>query len=145
MKKNFKIDQLIALENESGYYDLHNCYMLSSIIVDYSKRNISISFTKINPIDHKWVNESDPNLLIISFSNIHHFSSSTNFMTENENLSIEEVAYKEPEDFNISYFIPEELSKPDHHLLFLLENGNHIRIYAEEGSLITSSLQVPSA
>ena len=131
MQKEFTIDQMIALKGADYYYDLHNDYDL--VELKHENLCVELSFSKTKG---EWFKESNPNKFKLVFNDVLYFETSKDF-SNNFPKNILDIAYKSFDDFNYDFFIPEEKSDENSHIVFILEDNEYIRIFSDEIKLIT--------
>jgi|GEM_PF-4449475 len=138
MKRNFTIDQMIALVTEHGYYDLHNCYELSGYYLSQGiPKVLELYFEKVKG---SWINDADPQKIKIIFNNVHYLELNISFTDKafdtSKTLSdlngISEIAFKPSDDFDMEWFSEESDSAVDFHIVFFIDIDNYIRVYADE-------------
>lgn len=131
MKLAYTLDQSIALEIGKHYFDLHNNYELVSAIHDRTR--CYLSFVKR---EAEWVKEQDPTHLLIVFEQVTFFQVSARLPN-----SIEEIGFKEPDDWDLDWF-SQTLDAETMHILFRLEDDEFVRIGAGS-SLVLTNLLMP--
>ena len=127
MRREFKIDNQIAIVGDDYYYDLHNCYDLKGLELDWSKKQVAINFIKVSG---EWVKHEDPSRIEILFNGVKYFEVSRDFFLKNS-YSLEEIGFKNSEDKDDSWLLSEEQAAADDHLFIRLENDEYIRILSE--------------
>lgn len=129
MKLTYTLDQFIALQTGSRYFDLHSDYELISILRDDVR--CYLYFAKRLAT---WVKVSDPSHLALVFEQVQYFQLSDRLQLP---TSIEEIGFKLPGDLDADWFMeqPEEGAA---HILFRLENDQFVRIGAEVSFLLAS-------
>lgn len=144
MKRDFKIDQTIALKTEQGYYDMHNCYEFAGYnltgIVD---KTLELNFEKTVG---SWVDESDPQKIRIVFHRVQYLKINLSFYDEafdaartlSDLNSISEIGFKPGDDFDMDYFYDDEKSLQDYHIIFYIDDVNYVRVYADEVNVVIS-------
>ncbi|GGF28936.1 hypothetical protein [Hymenobacter cavernae] len=130
MNLAYTLDQMIALQNGTGYFDLHNDYELVSAQLDVAR--CYLHFVKRTA---EWVKVPDPAHLVLTFEQVYYFQQSEGLQLP---TSIEEIGFKEPNDFDLDWFMERPESEKDH-ILFRLEDDQFIRIGAEASVLLTSN------
>ena len=130
MKLTYTLDQMIALQSGTGYFDLHNDYELVSAHHDVTR--CYLHFVKRTA---EWVKGPDPTHLALAFEQVHYFQQSPGLQLP---TSIEEIGFKEPNDFDLDWFMERAESEKDH-ILFRLEDDEFVRIGAEASVLLTSN------
>ncbi len=130
MKLTYTLDQMIALQSGTGYSDLHNDYELVS--AHYDTVRCYLHFVKRTA---EWVKVPGPAHLALVFEQVHYFQQSEDLQLP---TSIQEIGFKEPDDFDVDWFMERPESGKDH-ILFRLEDDQFIRIGAEASVLLTSS------
>lgn len=131
MHLSYTIDQCIALQQGTGYFDLHSDYELVSALRDGPRAYLH--FVK-RP--DEWVKAGAPSYVALLFEQVRFFQVGGGTQLPN---SVEEIGFKEPEDTDPDSFMeqPEDESS---HLILRLENDQFIRIGAEKSFLLTSPL-----
>ena len=129
MKLTYTLDQLIALQTGSHYFDLHSDYELVSILRDDTR--CYLHFVKRMAT---WVKESDPSQLALVFEQVQYFQLSEGLQLP---TSIEEIGFKLPGDLDIDWFM-EQPAGVAAHILFRLEDDQFVRIGAEISFLLAS-------
>ena len=130
MKLTHTLDQMIALQCGTGYFDLHNDYELVSALRDSTR--CYLHFVKRTA---KWVKAPDPSHLALVFEQVQYFQQSEGLQLPN---SIQEIGFKKPSDLDVDWFMERAEAETDH-ILFRLEDDHFIRIGAEASFLLTSS------
>ena len=141
MKRNFKIDQMIAIVTDSGYYDMHNNYdfLRYHLTADVNKR-LDLFFERTNG---DWINESDPQKITVTFTNIYYLKLNLSFfdeafddkMTLTDLNGIDCIAFKEAGDTDMNSFAEEKYSEENYHIIFYIDDMNYIRVYADEANV----------
>ena len=121
MDKNFVIDLDIALKGDNFYYDLHNFYSIEAMQIDCFSKNIKLKFVA-SIFDHE---NASCKFIYMTFEGvvyfeIHHFSTTTK--------DINELGYKDSNDNDLDWLVPENKSKPNDHIVIRLDYGGYIRI-----------------
>jgi hypothetical protein len=97
MKLTYAIDQLIALQIGSHYFDLHSDYELVSIL--RTDTRCYLHFTKRMAT---WVKRSDPSQLALLFEQVQYFQQSAGPQLP---TGVEEIGFKLPGDQEIGWFM----------------------------------------
>jgi len=131
MQLTYTIDQCIALQLGTGYFDLHNDYVLVSAL-----REGAWAYLHFVKRTDAWVKAPDPSHVAVVFEQVGFFQVGEGTQLPN---SIEEIGFKEPDDLDPDSFMlqPEDVAS---HIIFRLENDQFIRIGAEKSFILTSSL-----
>ena len=130
MELSYTLDQMIALQSGTSYLDLHNDYELVSAQHDGAR--CYLHFVKRTAV---WVKVPDPSHLVLVFEQVHYFQQSAGMQLP---TSIEEIGFKEPNDFDVDWFMERPEGEKDH-ILFRFEEDQFIRIGAEASVLLTSN------
>lgn len=130
MQLTYALDQFIALQSGTRYFDLHNDYELVSALRDSAR--CYLHFVKRTA---KWVKAPDPSHLALVFEQVQYFQQSEGLQLPN---SIQEIGFKEANDLDVDWFMQLPEAETDH-ILFRLEDDQFIRIGAEASYLLTSS------
>lgn len=121
MKLAYTIDQLIALDTEAGYFDLHNCYNV--VRVHQEGGQCYVGFAKLTG---DWVKPTEPAYLTLVFEQV-------TFLQLSEGLQLptglEFIGFKEPEESDMTWFMQQPGSQPVH-LVLMLDDEAFIRIGA---------------
>jgi hypothetical protein len=133
MKKDFVIDNSIALEGEDFYYDIHNCYSVKAIELEKGNNQLRVVFEKGQG---SWIKEDDPQTIELHFANVSFFETSHTF-SENAPKDIEEMGYKNKGDFDYDYFQTEELSTEDDDFILRFINDDYVRVFADTIQILT--------
>jgi hypothetical protein len=121
MELAYLIDQLIALDTAGGYFDLHNCY---EVVRVYREGTMcSVEFAKLTG---EWIKPTEPACLTLVFKQVC-------FLQLNEGLhlpiGLESIGFKEPQELDMTCFMPPPGSEPVH-MVLLLDDEAFIRIGA---------------
>ena len=130
MKLTYTLDQMIALQSGTGYFDLHNDYELVS--AQHDDTRCYLHFTKRTA---EWVKVPNPTHLALAFEQVQYFQQSEGLHLP---TNIEEIGFKQLNDFDIDWFMESPESEEDH-ILFRLEDDQFIRIGAMDSVLLTSN------
>lgn len=121
MELAYSIDQLIALDTAAGYFDLHNCYDV--VRVHRAGTTCYVGFAKLTG---EWVKPTEPAYLTLVFEQ-------TTFLQLSEGLhfpaGLEYIGFKEPQELDMTWFMPQPGSGPVH-LVLGLDDDAFIRIGA---------------
>lgn len=129
MKLTYRLDQFIALQSGDSYFDLHSDYELVSALREGDR--CYLYFVKRTA---DWVKVPDPTHLALVFEQVQYFQQSEGTQMP---TSVEEIGFKEPDDFDIDWFMEQPEGDTDH-ILFRLEEDQFIRIGAEASFLLAS-------
>ena len=122
MKKNFLIDQAVALICEGHYFDLHNCYDFTGFNFEVARKTFCLNF--IRTLD----SEGSAGSVSIKFVGADIIEISKGFFNHiNSNLS--EVGYKPPDDQDHDWLVDDRRSSSEDHLFFRFEKDQYIRIH----------------
>jgi hypothetical protein len=130
MQLTYLLDQSIALQSGTSYFDLHSDYELVSALRDGARGYLH--FVKRTA---PWVKEPDPVHLALVFEQVDYFQQSAGLQLP---TSVEEIGFKEPEDQDPDSFM-EHATGMSCHLLFRLEEDHFIRIGAHASFLLASA------
>jgi hypothetical protein len=133
MIRNFKIHNSIAIQIDSSYFDLHNCYDLEQIrLLVCNESSIEMSFQRT---EGHWVPTDSPKRIQIVFQKIKYLEFSP-FLLNNFSPNIEEVGFKEANDHDYNWLLTEEQADNDCHIFFRFENEEYLRLYCEQISFL---------
>jgi hypothetical protein len=131
MEVAYMIDQLIALDTEAGYFDLHNCYDVVQVRSEGTK--CSVGFAKLTG---DWVKPTEPASLTLVFEQV-------TFVQLSEGLhlptGVELIGFKQPEELDMTWFMPQPGCGPVH-LVLMLDDDAFIRIGAASSYCLPDSL-----
>jgi hypothetical protein len=121
MKLAYTIDQTIAIENEAGYFDLHNCYDVVG-----ARQEGSRCYVEFDKTSGSWVRPEDPAHLTLAFeqATYFHLSEELEFPT-----GLELIGFTVPEDHDPEWFMEEPGDEPVH-MVLMLDDDAFIRIGA---------------
>ena len=122
MKKNFLIDQAIALSCGDQYFDLHNRYDFQGFSFDIKTKTMLLKFKRSIEIS-----ESKNCILIIKFFDVDYFELSKSF-TLHTTSHLEELGYKSPSDRDHDWLVNENKSTSTDHMFFRFADDQYIRI-----------------
>lgn len=111
MKLAYHIDQLIAIESEAGYFDLHNCYQV--VGAHQVGTRCYIGFDKDVG---DWVKAEDPAHLTLVFEQVTFFQLSHGLQFP---AWLEHIGFKEPEELDVEWLMEEPGAGPVHMVLGL--------------------------
>jgi hypothetical protein len=131
MQLTYTIDQYIALQLGAGYFDLHSDYELVSAL-----QHGPWAYLHFVKRTDEWVKSHDPSHVAVGFEQVNFFQVGKGTQLPNR---VEEIGFKEPEDFDPDTFM-EHPADESSHILFRLENDQFIRIGAKKSFLLTTSL-----
>lgn len=129
MVRNFKIHNSIAIQSNSSYFDLHNCYDLESIrllICNESSLEMNFEIT-----DGHWVPTNSQKRIQIVFQKIKNLEFSQ-LLLRDFSPNIEEIGFKEANDHDYDWLLTEEQPDNDCHIFFRFENEEYLRLYCEQ-------------
>ncbi|WP_341224499.1 hypothetical protein [uncultured Arcticibacterium sp.] len=127
MKTEFKIDNSIALEVNGIYIDLHNFYHLHDLNIEIPYNRITLRWEK----SEKWISEKSPETCEIVFSSVSFFQMSEHFYMEHP-TNLEEIGFKEPDNFDHDWLGAQEHSNEKDHIFFRFRGDEFLRIYAKK-------------
>ena len=129
MKFAYTIDQTIAIENEAGYFDLHNCYQVVS-----ARQVGNVCYVGFDKSVGSWVKPEAPAHLTLIFEQATYFqlSEGLEFPTW-----LEFIGFKEPEDHDPEWFMEAPGDDPVHIVLGLGDEA-FIRIGAAVSFCLTA-------
>jgi hypothetical protein len=130
MQLTYLLDQLIALQSGTNYFDLHSDYELVSAL-----RAGTWGYLHFVKRTATWVKESDPVHLALVFEQVDYFEQREGLQLP---TSIEEIGFMEPDDADVNSFM-EHPTDESCHLLIRLEADHFIRIGAHISCLLTSA------
>lgn len=135
MTKNFDIKQMIEIrDREQRVHDIHNNYDFKEVKLNsVAEARLEICFDKT---EGDWVSESDPEKITFVFEGVKYLEFSKGFFTE-ETTTVDEMGYKDPEDFDYDWLMDEEHFTGGQHFVFRFVYDEHIRIFAERIELLT--------
>lgn len=131
MKKNFVVDNSVALEGNDFYYDLHNSYVVSNINLSPDKKTLKIVLERLNG---NWIKETDPKKIELVFENINFLDVSSNF--DHLPQGIEEIGYKNEGDFDYDWLMNEDADND--HLVLRLVNDEYLRVLSGSAKVYPS-------
>lgn len=136
MEKDFKIKytSVEIIDREQHIYDIHNCYKFKGIKVTSDVESILDIF--FNKISGEWVKESDPEKITFVFQGVKYLEFSKGFFI-GDTTTVDEMGYKDPEDFDYDWLIGEEHFNGAQHFVFRFVYDEHIRVFAEKIELLT--------
>jgi hypothetical protein len=131
MEKNFVLnDDSISIQMGNQYFDLHNCFDLSGLAIDFSGRQVTLSFTS-NPT---WIKDTATTTLRLLFSEVN-FLSISNGVTMKMTREITELGYKPNNDFDLDWLVNEKKSSKDDHFFIRLIGDEFIRLHGKNAEL----------
>ena len=131
MKTNFVLnDDSVSVQTGDQYFDLHNCFDLSGLEIDFAKKQVTLLLTSS---DVTLMNKS-PKTLRLLFSEVD-FCYVSNGTTEKMVRDIAELGYKRPNDFDHNWLVNEKNKSPDDHLFIRLAGDEFIRVHGETAKL----------
>jgi hypothetical protein len=130
MQLTYSLDQLIALQSGTSYFDLHSDYELVSAL-----RQGTWGYLHFVKRTAAWVKVADPLHLVLVFEQVHYFELSEGLRLP---TSIEEIGFKDLGDEDPNSFM-EQPTDESSHLLFRLEADHFLRIGAQVSYLLANS------
>lgn len=131
MTVNFTIDQNTAIQYDSYYIDLHNCYDLLKVDESISKKEIQIAFKRTIG---EWVDKKSPSIILFKFINpdYMHIEDGDPQAKIEDQKTLSELTYfpsthRDMNDGIIDQSVPNE----NDDILFFFEDGKLIRIACE--------------
>lgn len=121
MELAYLIDQLVALETVTGYFDLHNCYEV--VRVHREGTTCSVEFAKLAG---EWVKPTDPAYLTLVFEQVTFLQLSGGLHLP---IGLELIGFKEPAVLELEWFMPQPGHEPVH-MVLMLDDDAFIRIGA---------------
>jgi len=131
MKKNFIVGQSNEVVKDNNFYDLHNIYNFVEIRINTEKSQLKIIF---QPIDDFQKQQSS---IVFVFHSLDYLELSKGFGTR-KITTLEEVGYKEPNDYDTNWILSENQSSPEDHLFFRLSKDDYVRVYSKTVNLLVS-------
>lgn len=129
MKRNFKIQDSIAIQSDISYFDLHYCYDLELIRLSIcNESSLEMSF---GIIEEDWVSINSPKRIKIVFQNMKYLEFSP-LLLSNFSPNIEEIGFKEANDHDYNWLLTEEQTDDDCHIFFRFDNEEYLRLYCEQ-------------
>jgi hypothetical protein len=123
MQMNFVLLESVAIQFNGQYFDLHNCYDLTVLAFDASKKHARLIFTYLNDASGKMPNHE----IEILFEEVDHWSHDSPQLP----CDIMELGYKDPTDFDHECWSETSCNKEDHLLFRLSEKkGAFVRVHA---------------
>lgn len=133
MVKKFRIDQSIAIEGTNFYYDLHNNYEFSFLDLSTTDNHTHLHFLRKRD---EWVPMDSPENIVIQFLQISHISFSESFFLQ-PCAEIEELGYKNAEDFDMDWLANENSSNDEFHFIIRFANDEFVRLFCERVEVMT--------
>ena len=127
MQKNFEIDNSIAIKNVNYYYDLHNCYDLIGLELNWRIKHLVIRFNKVQG---EWIKADDPHVIEMHFNDVSYLEISNGFFLKSK-YSIDEIGFKKPGDRNYDWLLREDQSDLNDHLFLRMEGNEYLRVFSE--------------
>lgn len=128
MNKNFILADSVGIQVENNYYDLHNCFDLVGLEVDFIFNKVRVRFM---PHDKECSKDGD---LTISFSGVDYLDVSPGVL-KNMVRDVAEVGYKNPEDFDHDWLLAEDRMNKADHLFFRMAGDEYIRVHGDSAML----------
>ena len=128
MKKNFLVDQAIALSCEQGYYDLHNCFDFSGFEFNVSKKIFRLNFHRAPE------SKGDAKELSIEILGVDSLELSDFFVLHAGSYLLE-MGYKSATDRDHDWLISEEKCSPQDHLFFRFDQDEFIRVHGKQAEV----------
>ena len=129
MKKNFTIDKNVAIQQNDGYYDLHNCYEFESLSIVEEGQKLKLAFKP-----HKTYGEGLPKV-ILAFSQVD-FLLLSSLCGTTKTAGLDEIGYKNYDDFNDSYIHEEKFYNEKSHIHIRMHNHDFIRVHSKTATVL---------
>lgn len=128
MDKNFLLRDSVALESETLYIDLHNFYDFKRVELLYTKDENSLELNFERNDEFNTI-ERNPKRVKLIFRNLQFLVFSSNYFLE-FSPNVEEIGYKNPDDFDYDWLLNEEQKSQSSHLVIRFENGEYLRLFS---------------
>ncbi|MFT4926262.1 MAG: hypothetical protein ACI8WB_002360 [Phenylobacterium sp.] len=133
MKKNYMIDQAIAVHCETLYFDLHNEY-------DFKQFNFKVDSKTLSLLFEPNIYASNDNKklggITMIFSSVDYLEVSHDFVNHVTH-SLIEMGYKTPNDKDLDWLITEKNFEADHHVVLRFSNDEYIRLHCLDSIIST--------
>lgn len=131
METNFVLNNdSISIQAGDQYFDLHNCFDLSGLAIDFAGRQVTLSFNsnQISPKDKTGAT------LRLVFSEVDFLSLSSGVAMKMVR-DIAELGYKPKNDLDHNWLVSEKNRGLDDHLFIRLAGDEFIRIHGTTAEL----------
>lgn len=131
MKTNFVLnDDAISIQAGGLCFDLHNCFDLSGLAMNFTERQVTFLFGRNNILP----NDKTAATLRLFFSDVD-FLSLSNGVTMKMVCDIAELGYKPSNDFDHNWLVNEKNRGENDHLFIRLEGDEFIRLHGKTAEL----------
>jgi hypothetical protein len=127
MKRNFSTYGGVVLQINNNSFDTHNDYSFDQFTINVIEKGFTIYFKKKA---EKRVDRKLPMTFSIDFDYFTLLKISGNFMSS-DNLTIDQIGYKDKNDFDIDWLIEDENFNDDLDLIIRLVDNDYLRINAK--------------
>ena len=123
-------DDSISVQVGDHYFDLHNCFDLTGLAVDFVQKQVTLSFTGFQPEAlSKHVMKLELMVLDIDFLSL------SNGAISKMSSDVEELGYKPFNDFDHDWLVNEKSMKSTDHLFIRLAEDEFVRIHGKSAQV----------
>lgn len=138
MIRNFTIERASALVGpDQSYFDLHNYFNLLAIKIYFHTKQLFLGF-ECSDIAASPINRPR---LELRFDGVDYLDMSAGLL-RNWIVNFDEIGFKQPDDFDLTWLAPEERSASTDHLILRLDGDEYIRIHSRTADLFASTAMV---
>ena len=137
MERNFDFLSSVELLFEGKIVDLHNNYGLVACIVSFDEKKVTLKFESVYPVDNDKQEDRPVSIELAAVNNIDmHVDRLLQGLAYE---SIEDIAFKPPGDTDLSWLLNANQASDGDDIVFLLTDGEYIRVGAGSCTLIPAS------
>ena len=129
MEKNFVVRDAVAVVVDGQYFDLHNEFDLCEIKALLGEGRVILRFQRSGSAYHTQ--------MFLDISEVSYFSLNSP-ASALHSRDVIEIGYKNPDDFDHDWLLPEANASPEDHLFIRLSSDDFIRIHGSQAQMLTS-------
>lgn len=131
MDRNFQLGQSNEVIHSGKVYDLHNDYLPTAIFVDPERNTLRVIFKRL-------ADDENGASVVLQFRDLHTLEFGGNFGASNA-AGLDEMGYKDIDDYNYDWLSTESQSKESDHLVLRFDGGATIRVYCATAEIVENS------